>query len=707
LRSLLPLYIAGLVVTLCGIGAVSVTVDDPSLSSLTVGLTVLGFAISLALRLTRMDPNLALYPAFGLGFFLAARRFITSDNLLEAIGGPAQYWQPDVALASFLCWLIVLRSFTLLTNYALLFCPVPTIALLGLTGSSNLNTEILIYFMVFLFSTIFLVGYEHYLRLQQGAQREPDPIFRAHATTALMLFLAVTFAGCLLTLVGRPVLARISPFAGPILRKAQQLPGFPQALQNQSNFVPVGSGPIDLSESPVMDVYAPEGGLWRTRVLDSWNGRGWTAREVEEQTSTYMSTGRVRVHPPQGIAESDYPPDQYEFLLPKDPDLTQSVPGRQVHQQMIVRTPLTQYLPAAPRPVELRFTFEQIQVQDSGVMTSRAFLQPGATFEVVSEIRDPTPAQLQAAPPVDVNTFEHPAYLDVPNNFDRVVNLARRITRGEPTPFDKARAIQGWLEQNCPYTLHEEAAPSGQDSVDYYLFTTKEGACDLVGSAMALMCRAVGIPARVAVGYSHDVRDEATTAFHVTQADAHLWVELYYPGYGWVTVNPAPTPRQTPSTVAGTLANRVRRMWRSLARGGLSTTLALLLITALVGVGAHSLNDSLRVRMRLRRAEQQMLRSDDAALVIPLLYRRMCELLARHGWPRPPTATPHEYLAQLRDAPTAPPIQAQEAAATVTDRFTAICYGAQPLAPSDVEDTRQRLNELVAALEEKAAGRKQ
>src|SRR5437867_3932402 len=155
LKVLLPLYAAGLVVTLCGIGAVLSTIDDPSLGTLTVGLTVLGFAVSLVLRLSQVDPNLALYPAFGLGFFLAAQRFITASNLAEAIGGPASHWQPDVALATFLCWLVVLRSFTLLTNYALLFCPVPTIALLGLTGSSNLNTEILVYFMLFLFSTIF------------------------------------------------------------------------------------------------------------------------------------------------------------------------------------------------------------------------------------------------------------------------------------------------------------------------------------------------------------------------------------------------------------------------------------------------------------------------------------------------------------------------------------------------------------------------
>src|SRR5262249_48649294 len=112
LRYLLPLYLAGLVVTLCGIGTVSSTIDDPSLGSLTIGLTVLGFGISLALRLSRVDPNLALYPAFGLGFFLAAQHFITGGNLAEVLGGPGQRWQPDVALATFLVWLVVLRSFT-------------------------------------------------------------------------------------------------------------------------------------------------------------------------------------------------------------------------------------------------------------------------------------------------------------------------------------------------------------------------------------------------------------------------------------------------------------------------------------------------------------------------------------------------------------------------------------------------------------------
>jgi hypothetical protein len=338
-------------------------------------------------------------------------------------------------------------------------------------------------------------------------------------------------------------------------------------------------------------------------------------------------------------------------------------------------------------------------------MLSRSYLAPGFAYEVISEIPDPTPEQLRSTPAVDPGSFYNLAYLEVPNNLDRVRALAQRITEGVPTPYEKAIAIQTWLERNCPYTLLEEAAPPGQDAVEYYLFTTKEGACDLVGSAMALMCRAVGIPARVAVGYSHDQPDAVTGAYPVSQADAHLWVELYFPSYGWVTFNPAPTPRQTPNTVAASLMNRFRRLWRGLVRGGLATGLSLLLIGALMGVGVHSLNEAVRGRVRRRRARQQMLRSDDATVVMPMLYGRMCELLARQGWPRSPSATPNEYLAGLRSGAAAPPSAALDAAERLTERFTATLYSAEPVAPADVEDARRQLLELTAAL--RSDGRKQ
>jgi hypothetical protein len=74
-RTLSPLYVMGLIVTLCGIGAVNNTVEDPAVATATVALTILGFIVSFTLRLARVDPNHALYPALGIGLFVVAQRY--------------------------------------------------------------------------------------------------------------------------------------------------------------------------------------------------------------------------------------------------------------------------------------------------------------------------------------------------------------------------------------------------------------------------------------------------------------------------------------------------------------------------------------------------------------------------------------------------------------------------------------------------------
>ena len=134
----MPLYAAALAVTLCGIAAVNLTVDDPNLASLTVLLSSLGFAVSLALRMVRVDPNQAMYPLLGIALFVTLQRVLGGEGILDfMVGVRGSNAQPDIVLATLLSWLVVLRSFALLTNYSLLFCAVPTIAMLGLTGSSN------------------------------------------------------------------------------------------------------------------------------------------------------------------------------------------------------------------------------------------------------------------------------------------------------------------------------------------------------------------------------------------------------------------------------------------------------------------------------------------------------------------------------------------------------------------------------------------
>jgi Transglutaminase-like superfamily/Domain of unknown function (DUF4129) len=504
--------------------------------------------------------------------------------------------------------------------------------------------------------------------------------------------------------VGRPLLARISPFTGAMVRKAQQsIPGFSPGVQNGSNFVPVGAGPIDLSETPVMDVYASEPGLWRTRVYSYYNGHGWAAQPNEIRESVVSQEETKIPRPPSIGPNEEYDPMGYSLPLKRDPQRDRSLPTHKVKQLVYVRTSLPTWLPALARPILLRYPGEMVSVEpDSGVIVGRMYLMAGFVYEITSEVTDWRPADLRALPPVDPRAVD-PQYLELPTSASRVKALALRITANAKTLFDKAMAIQHYLEENCPYSLTADATPRGEDAVDYYLFTTREGACDLIGSAMTLMCRAVGIPARVATGYATGSFDRDLRAYTVKGSDAHLWVELFFPHYGWLTFNPAPTPAQEQQQAhSAGVATRARRLWRGLSRAGLASSLSMLLLLVVGATAAKSGTDLLRQELRVRQRHRQMLRSADAPAVMSWVYGRMSALLGRAGWPRRPSSTPHEYLEELRPhliGPLAPVAAGVEA---ITRRFVAARYGRGRLSPAELEEARATLADLARLLRQRS-----
>jgi hypothetical protein len=119
---------------------------------------------------------------------------------------------------------------------------------------------------------------------------------------------------------------------------------------------------------------------------------------------------------------------------------------------------------------------------------------------------------------------------------------AREVTRSTGNPYDDAAAIEKYL-RTFPNDYNVPAAPAGQDSVDYFLFDAQRGYFDYHASAMAVMLRAIGIPARVATGYVIDPlqRQGDSSTFKLTQRQAFAWPEVYFPGIGWVEFSPTPS----------------------------------------------------------------------------------------------------------------------------------------------------------------------
>jgi transglutaminase-like putative cysteine protease len=130
-------------------------------------------------------------------------------------------------------------------------------------------------------------------------------------------------------------------------------------------------------------------------------------------------------------------------------------------------------------------------------------------------------------------------YLDLPDSVTaRTLALAQDLTATEPTPYDRALAIETHLRSSYTYTLDVNLPPLDQDVVDFFLFDLGRGYCDYYASSMVVLARASGLPARLAIGYATAYYDSMEAYYVVTEADGHAWPEIYFPGFGWVRFEP-------------------------------------------------------------------------------------------------------------------------------------------------------------------------
>ncbi|OWA36599.1 transglutaminase [Saccharibacillus sp. O16] len=137
-------------------------------------------------------------------------------------------------------------------------------------------------------------------------------------------------------------------------------------------------------------------------------------------------------------------------------------------------------------------------------------------------------------------------YVQVPRGFPkRVTDLAADVTKNGKTPYEKVYLLQQYLQQNYMYTNNPTLTrKKSNDFVESFLFDIKEGYCDYFSTAMVMMARSQGIPARWVKGYAPgnatgDVPqrfNENSMQYEVTNANAHSWAEVYFGDYGWVPV---------------------------------------------------------------------------------------------------------------------------------------------------------------------------
>jgi transglutaminase-like putative cysteine protease len=420
---------------------------------------------------------------------------------------------------------------------------------------------------------------------------------------------------------------------------------------------------------------------WRGVALSNFDGKNWSNSRESVALPRQLDGGFAIPLFSQGIA----------------PVVVQPAKAKQsqlIHYRVLMEPIGTNVFFLAPWARRVSGAYRSLQIDGGGSVSDVDTQRSVSIYEADSDISRPSPKQLrEAGDPLP----QFPSlYLKVPELDPRIPQLAAQITASASNNYDKAAALEKYLQVHYGYTLRLPDSPVS-DPLANFLFERKQGHCEYFASSMAVMLRTLYIPSRVVNGFRSDEFNDLTSNYVVRAKNAHSWVEAYFPGYGWITFDPTPggavgTPQGWSramlyldaaasfwrewvvsydsshqnilgqSVVSGTrnsweharvwarlryarLMSLARRSQRGIEQSPMRWLVLSLVVTLLFLLLA---NASRIARMiRLKRLQAHPERSPDQAAI--MWYERMSRNLAGRGVRKSASQTPQEFIRVIED----------------------------------------------------------
>ncbi|MCX5722576.1 MAG: DUF3488 and transglutaminase-like domain-containing protein [Nitrospirae bacterium] len=279
----------------------------------------------------------------------------------------------------------------------------------------------------------------------------------------------------------------------------------------------------------------------RGLAYDQYNGRSWSHSRTRQRSLGLVAEGTFFVRPP-----GSRPPGSQSFTI---------------RQDILLETLDTAVLFAAPFAELVSGEFLAVQADAMSGLHLPAPPSSRLRYSVTSQV-PLLLAEERTATVLDYPDAVRSRYLQIPIGLQRIEELAHRVVQRAATPFERTLAVQQHLLDNYRYSLDADQATLNHP-LEEFLFTRKTGYCEHYATAMVVMLRTLGIPARLVTGFLATEWNEYGGYFTVRQRDAHAWVEVYFPRSGWITMDP------TPAVNAAAATSR----WASLGRFGASLRL--------------------------------------------------------------------------------------------------------------------------------------
>lgn len=266
---------------------------------------------------------------------------------------------------------------------------------------------------------------------------------------------------------------------------------------------------VEQSDVELFTVRSETPTYWRLTSLDQFDGIIWSSRGTYQR-----ATGELPVGAPTRAAVDT------------------------VRQDFTISALASIWLPAAFRPERVRGADDVRFDRDSASLLTDGDTSDGLRYTVDSELPRMTASQLGQASG-QVPSAIAGRYLSLPAQMSRsLLPVATRVTAGQTTPYGRAKALQDWFRSSeFTYDLNVEPG-HGASAVEKFL-TERRGYCEQFSGTFAAMARALGMPARVAVGFTPGER-QADGSYLVRGRNAHAWPEVFLAGYGWVAFEPTP-----------------------------------------------------------------------------------------------------------------------------------------------------------------------
>lgn len=468
---------------------------------------------------------------------------------------------------------------------------------------------------------------------------------------------------------------------------------------------------------------------WRGIVLTTFDGKRWFTQAHNDDLVLAGTDGAYYFGGPSG--RNDSVPIRYTVLM--EPMATSAIFIAPTIQAL-----RGNFLEDSAGPGTLRRHF--LLMDDTGSVFNSQRIGVKVRYEGVSRLPRIPVSQLRAAPAVYSNKIQD-TYLQLPPGLDpRIKQLAEDVTSHASSPYDKASAIELYLKAHYAYTLDLRGDP-GDDPLAYFLFTRRAGHCEYFASAMAIMLREIGIPSRYATGFLPGEFNDIGGDYIIRASDAHAWVEVYFPGYGWMTFDPTPgSDLKRPSGLTAQLAMywdwfqltwsewivnydfahqirltddtqratrdfsaRVREWYQTKQEQAMRLLLALdahieasrftlpALLIFLVGLLMW-----LRGRAFIRYAVARWhLGGRRGSSLTPSLavfeYQEMLKMLEKRGWKKMPWQTPREFAAAIPATEVAAPVL------QLTELYQAARFGSVALPSEQVTFLLRSIRELLRA----------